>query len=125
MTKFTKIIGLITCAFIGLGFFSTLPVFADDICSSNVADSVKEAAGCNGTSSDGLPNAVINIINVIIGLIGIVAVIFIIVGGVRYMTSIGDAGKVKKARDTILYAVIGLIICILAFAIVNFVIDKI
>ena len=41
------------------------------------------------------------------------------------MTSSGDAGKIKKARDTILYAVIGLIVVALAFALVNFVIVKV
>lgn len=41
------------------------------------------------------------------------------------MTSSGDATKVQKARQTILYAVIGLVVCALAFAIVNFTIDKI
>ena len=46
-------------------------------------------------------------------------------GGVGYMTSSGDAGKVKKAKDTILYGVIGLVIVALSFAIVNFVISNI
>ena len=41
------------------------------------------------------------------------------------MTSSGDAGKVKKAKDTILYGIIGLVVCVLAFAIVNFVISNI
>ncbi len=68
---------------------------------------------------------VTNILNVIIGALGIVAVIVIILGGVQYMTSTGDAGKVKKAKDTILYGIIGLVICVLAFAIVNFVIANI
>lgn len=78
-----------------------------------------------GGGGEGLPQTALNIINVIIGVLGIVAVVVIIIGGVQYMTSTGDAGKVKKARDTILYGVIGLIICILAFAIVNFVITNI
>lgn len=65
---------------------------------------------------------IITIINAVIGVLGLVAVIVIIIGGVQYMTSSGDAGKVKKAKDTILYGIIGLIIVILAFAIVNFVI---
>ena len=47
------------------------------------------------------------------------------IGGVGYMTSSGDAGKVKKAKDTILYGVIGLVIVALSFAIVNFVISSI
>ena len=67
-------------------------------------------------------NSIIGIINGVIGVLSIVAVIVVILGGVQYMTSAGDAGKVKKAKDTILYGVIGLIICALAAAIVNFVV---
>ncbi len=69
-----------------------------------------------------LDKQVINIINGIVGVLGLAAVIIIILGGVQYMTSTGDAGKVKKAKDTILYGIIGLVVCVLAFAIVNFVI---
>ena len=65
------------------------------------------------------------ILNAIIGVLALVAVVVMIVGGVSYMTSSGDAGKVKKAKDTILYGLIGLVICVLAFAIVNFVISQI
>ena len=79
-------------------------------------------AGGNGND---LSNAVIGIINGIVAVLGLVAVIVIIIGGVNYMTSSGDAGKVKKAKDTILYGVIGLVICVLAFAIVNFIIANI
>ena len=77
------------------------------------------------TKQDGSPGDIPRIINAVIGVLGIVAVIIIIIGGVSYMTSSGDAGKVKKAKDIILYGVIGLIICALAFAIVNFVIGGI
>ncbi len=65
------------------------------------------------------------ILNAIIGVLALVAVVVMIVGGISYMTSSGDAGKVKKAKDTILYGLIGLIVCVLAFAIVNFVISQI
>ena len=78
----------------------------------------------NGTGEE-LTNAVTSIINAVITVLGIVCVIVIIIGGINYMTSSGDAGKVKKAKDTILYGVIGLVICVLAFAIVNFVIAHI
>ncbi len=67
-----------------------------------------------------LNNTVTNIINTIIFVIGIIAVAMVIMGGVQYSTSQGDAGKVKKAKDTILYGIIGLVVAILAFAIVNF-----
>ena len=76
-------------------------------------------------NGDDLKNAVIGIINAVVGILALICVVVVIVGGVTYMTSSGDAGKVKKAKDTILYGVIGLIVCVLAFAIVNFVIAKI
>lgn len=77
----------------------------------------------NNESTD-LQGNVQTILNAVIGVLGIIAVIVIIIGGVKYMTSSGDSGKVKTAKDTILYGVIGLVICVLAFAIVNFVIGN-
>ena len=95
------------------------------------ADQVKPGTDSNagglvtyGGDTD-LTGNIINIINGVIGVLSLVAVIVIIIGGVQYMTSSGDAGKVKKAKDTILYGVIGLAVCVLAFAIVNFVISNI
>lgn len=107
--------------------------FADDPCKQDVCNqncsvpqAVKDAAGCSSSvTTDPLPKVIQNILNAIIGVLGVAAVIFIIVGGVSYMTSSGDSAKTKKAKDTILYAVIGLIICVLAFAIVNFVVGTI
>ena len=75
----------------------------------------------NGTGDD-LKNSIIPIINGVIGVLGLVCVIVMIIGGINYMTSAGDAGKVKKGKDTILYGLIGLVICVLAFALVNWVI---
>ena len=74
---------------------------------------------------DPLPNpnaAVQGIVNFVIATIGAVAVAFIIYGGIQYSMSAGDSSKVTKAKNTILYAVIGLIVAVMAFAIVNFVI---
>ncbi len=78
-----------------------------------------------GDGAGDLVATVTQIINFIIGILGIVAVVVIIIGGFGYMTSSGEAAKVKKAKDTILYGVIGLVVCVLAFAIVNFVIINI
>ncbi len=82
--------------------------------------------GENGTYDDleNGTNTIYDIINGILGALGLVAVIVVIIGGILYMTSSGDAAKVKKAKDTILYGIIGLVICALSFAIVNFVIAK-
>ena len=126
-----KLYKLITAILIGIFSFSLItPTYAakDSICDNdNISDEVRAANGCPNTSTKvaELPNVVVNILNGIIAVSGLVAVIFVIVGGVQYMTSAGDPGKTKKAKDTILYAVIGLIVCVLAFAIVNFVIKNI
>ncbi|MBR3322788.1 hypothetical protein IKG13_01885 [Candidatus Saccharibacteria bacterium] len=76
-----------------------------------------------GGSSDDLEGNIGLIINAIIGFVAIIAVIVIIIGGINYTMSQGDPQKTKKAKDTILYGVIGLIISLLAFAIVNFVLN--
>ena len=70
-------------------------------------------------------NDVIEIINAIIAVLGLACVVVMVIGGVNFMTSAGDTGKVKRAKDTILYGLIGLIVCVLSFAIVNFLISDI
>lgn len=78
-----------------------------------------------GDQGDALTENIVAIINAVIAILGLVCVVVMIIGGINYMTSSGDAGKVKKGKDTILYGLIGLVICVLAFAIVNFVIANI
>ena len=127
-SKSIRLIALAITSIIGLGTALTIPTHAESIDCDNPPDgipqSVLEAAGCSGTT-DNLPNIIINVLNAVIGIAGLVAVIFVIIGGFQYMTSTGDPGKTKKAKDTILYAVIGLAVCALAFAIVNFFIGNI
>ena len=65
------------------------------------------------------------IISVVVGVLGLLAVAIIIYGGFMYTTSAGDASKIKKAKDTIVHGVIGLVVALLAFAIVNFVVSSI
>ena len=79
-----------------------------------------EAAGCFNNTTNAVPDIVANILYTIIGLVGIIAVIFVVIGGIKYMTSAGDSEKVKTAKKTISYAVLGIIVTALAFAIVNF-----
>lgn len=55
-------------------------------------------------------------------IIGIISVLFIIIGGYRYVISGGDQGAIKQAKNTILYAVVGLVITIVSFVVVQFVI---
>ena len=63
------------------------------------------------------------ILNMVFTIIGVVAVIMIVIGGVNYTTSQGDSAKVQKAKNTIMYGIIGLVIVLLSFAIVNFVLS--
>ena len=87
---------------------------------------------CNGSSSavckeahNGKVNSLVqNLVNLLLFILGIISVIMIIVGGIRYATSGGDAGQTKSAKDTILYSVVGLIVAMLAYAIVNFVVAQ-
>jgi len=65
------------------------------------------------------------VVNVLLFLIGAISVIMLIVGGIRYTVSAGDSGNVTAAKNTIMYAIIGLIIAFLAFAIVNWVLGAI
>ncbi|MDO4902589.1 MAG: pilin [bacterium] len=64
------------------------------------------------------------IINVMLFIIGALSVIMLIYGGIRYTISRGDSGEVNNAKNTILYAIVGLIVSILAYAIVNFVVTE-
>lgn len=68
--------------------------------------------------SDGIFTKVVSFL---LFFVGIASVIMIIYGGIQYTTSAGDSGKVTSAKNTILYAIVGLIVSILAYAIVNFV----
>ena len=63
-----------------------------------------------------------SIMNVVLAIVGIVATIMIIIAGITMATSQGDAAKVKKARNTILYSAIGMIIALAAYGIVHFVV---
>ncbi len=65
-----------------------------------------------------------NIVNFILYVVGILAVVMVIVAGVQMTTSAGDPGAVKKAKMTMMYAIVGLVIAVLAYAIVNFVIGR-
>ncbi|NCU37972.1 hypothetical protein EOL96_02850 [Candidatus Saccharibacteria bacterium] len=60
--------------------------------------------------------------SVLLFIVGAIAVIMIVIGGLRYVISGGDATQVQAAKNTILYALVGVIIAILAYAAVNFVI---
>ena len=84
-------------------------------------------AGNNTCGNDGkqectLGERVKQVINILLFLIGVISVIMIIIGGIRYTLSNGDSAQITSAKNTVLYAVIGLVVALLAYAIVNFVV---
>lgn len=64
------------------------------------------------------------ITNVLLYIVGAISVIMIIIGGIRYIVSGGNSNNVTEAKNTILYAVVGIVIAVLGYAIVNFVIGS-
>ena len=84
----------------------------------------KDCESIKTSTNTEVNNMVKNGINLFIGVIGVLAVAYTIYGGFLYVTSGGDAGKVKQARSSIIYGVVGLVLAMLSFAIVNFVIKN-
>jgi len=112
------------------------PVFA----ACTQAEIISGASGCNGidggadtnnkaggvkclfgTDSTGKPCVLTTVINFALYFIGAISVLMLIIGGVRYTISGGNDKAVAAAKNTILYAVIGVVVALLAYAIVNFV----
>ncbi len=82
-------------------------------------------SSCTTTSGPTVDSVVKLVINVLSLIVGIAAVIMIIIGGFKYITSSGDASNITSAKNTILYAVIGLVVVALAQVIVVFVLNKV
>ena len=84
-------------------------------------------AACNidpEHKGDDLINDTNKIINVVIGVLGVVAVAVVIYGGFLFLTAQGDPGKIKKGKDSITWGIIGLIIALLSWSIINFVLSS-
>lgn len=84
--------------------------------SARGADQPSDLFGASGTFS--------TITNVLLFIIGAIAVIMIVIGGMRYVLSGGDSNQITAAKNTILYAIVGIIVAILAYAVVNFVLSS-
>jgi len=78
---------------------------------------------CTGKKTD-VNDIFKTIVNVLLFIVGVIAVIMIIVSGVRYTASAGNANSVAAAKNTLLYSIIGLVVAIFAYAIVNYIVFK-
>ena len=98
----------------------------EGLCTGAAVDQPNSGAGCANTDEAGssVQKVASDVINLLSWVVGVISVIMIIVGGFRYITSGGASDKVTGAKNTIIYAIIGLIIVALAQFIVNFVLAK-
>ena len=123
MKKITKIL---TQTLTGVGALLCLST------SRVLASAISVQDGADAARADGMPTELIGdngvfsrITNTVLLIVGLISVIMLVYGGLRYILSGGDSKKVTDAKNTVLYAIIGLIISLLAFAIVNFVLNSV
>ncbi len=130
--KLKSLVLAITMLFVGLApVAAAVPVYAEDI-TSNLCQGVDlqiqpNTGGGDCSNSSGFSNLQTllgNVVNYVSIFVGVIAVFLIIIGGLRYITSGGDSGKVSGAKTTIIYALIGLVVVALAQLIVRFVLGQ-
>lgn len=125
--KLTKITTLIA-AFGVLGFVGvaiSAPAYAAPACTGiDCVSSGADTAKTGGANTSNITDIIKNVTNVLMFILGAISVIMMIVGGIKYTTSNGNAEQVKSAKNTIMYAIVGLVVAIFGYAIVRFVIDR-
>jgi len=133
MMKWLRLALLGLTVVMGVGFALTVPVHAAD---STAKDNIKEicknnpnnSAVCedlNDPNPEGrMTSTTQNIINLLLFVAGTIAIIVIVVSAIQFSASHGDSNAASKARQNLTYAVVGLVIAISAFAIVNFVLSN-
>lgn len=118
MRKIRTIIAILAVT-IGIGVLSPAGVHAKSVIAEQ-CKGVTDSSICKDQNASG-GTLVKDIINILLFIVGALSVIMIIVAGILYVTSAGDSGGVTRAKNTLLYAIVGLIVAFLGYAIVNFV----
>ena len=124
MKKSIISIAIMTCAVFGTSVLSTASLSGS--VSAQVSKGIDTAttSEMKGKSIDGDKGLIKTVVNVLLWAVGALSVIMIIFSGFRYITSAGDTSKTKSAQSTLIYSVVGLIVAIMAWAIVNMVINR-
>lgn len=104
--------------FVASGMFAHGIIFASYAGAAGWGTTPTGAAKPNGVPDD-LTKAVMNITNWILGFVVLIATLMIIFGGVMYLTSAGSEDAIEKAKKTIMYGIVGVIVCGLAYAMVT------
>lgn len=130
---FTTIIAsfLLLCTSFALGHQSASALFenakGEAQCGVNLADGATGTdSSCADTtnSESNLSSTLKSVLNILSVVAGVITVIMLIIAGIRFVTSQGDSGSVSSARNTVIYAIVGLIVVVLAQFIVFFVVGK-
>lgn len=105
-----------------------VPATANASCSNPSGNDLSITSGANCAQGNGQPSNLFGqnsifktVTNILLFLVGAISVIMLIIGGIRYVVSAGDQSQVTAAKNTILYAIVGIVVAFLAFAAVNFI----
>ena len=123
MKIFTKILtaGMLMVGLLGVLTPAVSAANGINICSGNENSIYCKNKNTGETQVNGI---IKTIVEVLLTAVGAISIIMIVIGGIMFALSSGDAQKAAKARNTVLYAVVGLIVSIFASAIVNFVFNR-
>lgn len=122
-------------AVVMLSVLVTVPLSTHTVFAASQTQEQALCEGSGGTYSGGncttpgskrtVTGTIRQVLNILIFIVGAVSVLMLILGGFRYTVSGGDSSGVKGAKDTIIYAIVGVVVAISSYAIVNFVLTNI
>jgi hypothetical protein len=101
--------------------YAATPCPTNDTPKGQVLSGVDQTGDCDGSGVTNMIRAVIRVLSIIVG---IAAVIMIIVSGYKYIVSGGDSGKISSAKQTLIYALVGLVIVALSQLLIHFVLTQ-
>lgn len=120
LLRLSYTLGIIALTLFALTFIASP---AAQAACGNPANGYQAGLDC-GNGAISVPTAINRTIDVLLYITGAASVIVMVVGGLRYVLSGGDPKNTAAAKDTIMYAAIGLVVSLLAYAIVNFVLTQ-
>lgn len=115
------LVGLLFCA---VPLWFAAPVQALTANQQQVCEAIGSDKDCAKTEGTDINSTIATVLNLFSTLIGVVAVLMIMYAGFKYTTAAGDSSKIASAKNTLIYAVIGLIVAALAKVIVRFTIHQ-
>ena len=121
MKKYIVSISFAALSLLNVFVFSPVPALATGVCGSQnkLVQDPKTQLCVDPSERRGAADIIVLVINFLLLFAGLIAILFIVIGGYKYITSAGNAESAKSGRETVVNAIIGLVIIILAFVIVS------